>query len=329
MIELELLGGNGDRIVMTDQDGQRYSIIVDDALRAAVRRAGPAALSPASEIPSDGNLRPRALQALMRAGASAEEVAQSTGMDVNHVRRFEGPVLAERRWAVEQAQACRIGWEKDSPVLGELVIDRLATRGVEPSSLAWDASREGRDPWQVNLTFVQGAEEKHASWVLDLAARSVSALDDESRWLTEAAGQRLPEVFDQDSGARTASAGPRHLAPPPDEDDPDDPDDPGRALMEDSSTDALLADLASNRGRRVEVEIPLEDEDLEQLAGARTWRPPAPARGGRSGAPARRGRRRWRTAPGPRRPPSGDRPRRAGRGWRRGWPAGRRWRSPP
>ena len=145
-------------------------------------------------------------------------------------------------------------------MLGELVIDRLATRGVEPSSLAWDASREGRDPWQVNLTFVQGAEEKHASWVLDLAARSVSALDDESRWLTEAAGQRLPEVFDQDSGARTASAGPRHLAPPPgegDADDPDDPDDPGRALMEDSSTDALLADLASNRGRRVEVEIPL------------------------------------------------------------------------
>ena len=212
MIELELLGGNGDRIVMTDQDGQRYSIIVDDALRAAVRRAGPAALSPAPDVPSsNGNLRPRALQSLMRAGASAEEVAQSTGMDVNHVRRFEGPVLAERRWAVEQAQACRIGWEKDSPVLGELVIDRLATRGVEPSSLAWDASREGRDPWQVNLTFVQGAEEKHASWVLDLAARSVSALDDESRWLTEAAGQRPPEVFDQDSGARTASAGPRHL----------------------------------------------------------------------------------------------------------------------
>ena len=91
MIELELLGGNGDRIVMTDEDGQRYSIIVDDALRAAVRRAGPAALSPAPDVPSsNGNLRPRALQALMRAGASAEEVAQSTGMDVNHVRRFEG-----------------------------------------------------------------------------------------------------------------------------------------------------------------------------------------------------------------------------------------------
>ena len=78
----------------------------------------------------------------MRAGATAAEVAISTGMDVEHVRRFEGPVLAERQWAVSQAQSCRIGWEKDSPLLGELVVDRLATRGVDPSSLEWDALRE-------------------------------------------------------------------------------------------------------------------------------------------------------------------------------------------
>ena len=39
---------------------------------------------------------------------------------------------------------------------------------------------------------------------------------------------------------------------------------------------ALLADLASNRGQRVEVEIPLEDEDLEQLAGAGSPAEPAP-----------------------------------------------------
>ena len=134
MIELELLGANGDTVVMTDGTGERYSIIVDDALRAAVRRARPAALSQAIVPPSPGSaVRPRELQAYMRAGASAEEVATITGMDVEHVRRFEGPVLAERAWAVRQAQACRIGWEKDSPVLGELVVDRLATRGVEPT----------------------------------------------------------------------------------------------------------------------------------------------------------------------------------------------------
>ena len=37
MIELELLGANGDTVVMTDDGGERYSIVVDDALRAAVR----------------------------------------------------------------------------------------------------------------------------------------------------------------------------------------------------------------------------------------------------------------------------------------------------
>ncbi|MDU0347538.1 septation protein SepH [Actinomyces sp. MRS3W] len=250
MIELELLGANGDTIVMTDSRGERYSMVVDDAVRAAVRRARPAALTPTPQTPPHGtNVRPRELQALMRAGASAEEVAAATGLDSEHVRRFEGPVIAERLWAVQQAQACRIGWEKDSPVLGELAVDRLATRGVEPSSLEWDALREGREPWQIVLTFVQGAQAKQAHWELDLTARSVSALDDEARWLTEAGSSRRPTVFDQDSEAPGASSAPSpasaEASPPPD--------------SEADSTDALLADLASNRGRRVEAQPPQEE----------------------------------------------------------------------
>ncbi|VEG26423.1 septation protein SepH [Actinomyces howellii] len=271
MIELELLGANGDVVVMTDAQGERYSIVVDDALRAAVRRARPSALVHAPEVPAPGStVRPRDLQALMRAGASAEEVAATTGLRVDHVRRFEGPVLAERTWAVGQAQACRIGWENDSPVLGELVVDRLATRGVEPSSLEWDALREGRSPWQVTLAFIQGAQVRHARWELDLTAKSVTALDDEARWLTEAAAARRPAVFDQDSGASGAAAGA-------------DPDpalgeagpvraerDAAQEPAPDSPTDALLADLASNRGRRLEVEPPegLDESELPAADGA-------------------------------------------------------------
>ncbi|MBE6475471.1 MAG: DUF3071 domain-containing protein [Actinomyces succiniciruminis] len=269
MIELELLGANGDTIVMTDARGERYSIVVDDALRAAVRRARPAATAPTPPPPSPGQtVRPRELQALMRAGASAEEVASATGLDVEHVRRFEGPVIAERLWAVQQAQACRIGWEKDSPVLGELAVDRLATRGVEPDSLEWDALREGREPWQIILTFVQGAQAKRARWELDLTARSVSALDDEARWLTEAGTGRRPAVFDQDSAApgaaspaSAASARTPAAAPEPPAD----------------STEALLADLASNRGRRIETQAP--DEDDATAAQPESPAPDTPAQG--------------------------------------------------
>ena len=303
MVELELLGANGDTIVMTDEDGERYSIVVDDALRAAVRRDRGAILPPSGTVAeAPAPLRPRQLQAYMRAGATAAEVAISTGMDVEHVRRFEGPVLAERQWAVSQAQSCRIGWEKDSPLLGELVVDRLATRGVDPSSLEWDALREGRDPWLIMVTFVQSAEEKQARWSLDLTARAVHALDDEARWLTEAgAGTKRPAVFDQDSKAPGASASapsaqsghspaaagsaagsaasaasapaaasgessglavemPSGMLPVREY------GRPTSGAMSADDTDALLADLASSRGRRVEVEMP-QDDDLSGFAG--------------------------------------------------------------
>ncbi|RRD29118.1 septation protein SepH [Actinomyces bowdenii] len=320
MVELELLGANGDTVVMTDAEGERYSIVIDDALRAAVRRdraavspqLGPMAAVGGAGATGSAPLRPRQLQALMRAGATAAEVAASTGMTVEHVRRFEGPVLAERQWAVSQAQACRIGWEKDSPLLGELVVDRLATRGVDPSCLEWDALREGREPWLILVTFIQAAEEKQARWTLDLTSRAVHALDDEARWLTEAASAgRHPAVFDQDStaqGARSAQAAapPAHSAPavpaggpaptasaapaasaasapgsagtpappPPAFHEAPALEIPALAASAQDSTDALLADLASNRGRRMEVELPLEDDQA----------PPAPGSG--AGSPA-------------------------------------------
>jgi len=54
MVELELLGANGDTIVMTDEDGERYSIVVDDALRAAVRRDRGAILPPSGTVAEMG-----------------------------------------------------------------------------------------------------------------------------------------------------------------------------------------------------------------------------------------------------------------------------------
>lgn len=297
MIDLELLGVNGDAIVMTDPDGQRYKLVIDDALRAAVRRDRPAALDSPTTLEAGRTLTPREIQSLLRAGATAEEVASTTGLPLDHVHRFEGPVLAERNWAVEQARACRIGWEKDSPVLGELVVDRLATRGVDPALLEWDAVRDGRAPWEVLLTFVQGAEEKQARWVLDLSSHAVTALDDEARWLTEAASSsRRPLVFDQDSRARGASAQSGGLgtagatsrsastahspspASPPSAVTADAAAGPApsvrrteqvgsrRPPLHPDSTDALLADLAASRGQRMEPR-PLEESGSLPVVG--------------------------------------------------------------
>ena len=76
-----------------------------DRLRAAVRgdRAGLVQNTRDNEV--KGVLRPRDIQSRIRAGASAQEVAESSGMDLSKVERFAHPVLLERQRAAELATA--------------------------------------------------------------------------------------------------------------------------------------------------------------------------------------------------------------------------------
>src|SRR5690606_14418387 len=174
MAELELVGihADGEHIVLVDEEGQRHRLLIDDALRAAVRRDRPQL----EQIRSEG-LRPREIQALVRAGASAEEIAAEAGVPVEQVRRYEGPALAERAHVAQRAQALSIGRDAGSPRLGDLVVDRLASRGVD--TITWDARRRGSEPWEVVARFVAGDREREATWQVDLGAGTLTAIDDE------------------------------------------------------------------------------------------------------------------------------------------------------
>src|SRR5690625_6452731 len=97
MRELELDGIHDDaeHVILVDSDGERYTLRIDEALRAAVRRDRPALgmIQAADAAP----LRPREIQAMLRSGRSAEDIAEVSQVPLDHVRRYEGPVLAERR----------------------------------------------------------------------------------------------------------------------------------------------------------------------------------------------------------------------------------------
>lgn len=180
MVELELVGihEDGEHLVFTDANNTTYRVPITEPLRAAVRRD-----RPHMEHLRAPALRPRDIQALIRAGATAEEVAEEADVSVDSVRRYEGPVLAERQFVAQRAQAIRIGRGDDAPTLGDLVIDRLAARNV--SDISWDASRAENQPWQVFATYQAGKQELTASWEVDITAGTFSALDDEARWLSE------------------------------------------------------------------------------------------------------------------------------------------------
>ena len=192
MHDLRLVGvhEDGEHLLLTDADGQRFALPVDEALRAAVRRDR--AHLGQLQIEIEGGLRPRDVQSRIRAGASAEDVAVLAGWTVEKVRRYEGPVLAERAHVADLARTVRVRRRGAEPTpLGALVTRRLADRGVDPDRVGWDAWRPDSGPWTVVAVFAAGGRERQARWHLDLTAMSVVAADDEARWLSEddAAGQ--------------------------------------------------------------------------------------------------------------------------------------------
>jgi len=269
MGELELVGlhEDGEHLVLQGPDGQRFRLRIDEPLRAAVRRDRPQLEQLRAE--RTGNPSPREIQARIRSGRSAQDVADSAGIAVEHVRRYEGPVLAEREFIAAQARATRVGRDLGAPVLGDLVTDRLAARGIDVDTIEWDAYREATGPWTVAVRFQAGEDAREALWTFDTQSRSVVATEDEARWLseTELADEPIPRrhlaavrdaVFDvqADGAVRPvlASVDSRSQAPAAEP-------DPREA------TAALLDDLRSKRGVRQELDVPEDEDDGDAFEG--------------------------------------------------------------
>ncbi|MFE7315818.1 septation protein SepH [Streptomyces sp. NPDC057555] len=177
------VSNDGTRLVLKAADSTEYTLPIDERLRAAVRNDR--ARLGQIEIEVESHLRPRDIQARIRAGASAEEVAQLAGIPVDRVRRFEGPVLAERAFMAERARKTpvRRPGENTGPQLGEAVAERLLLRGADKDSVQWDSWRRDDGTWEVLLVYRVAGEPQSATWTYDPPRRLVQAVDDEARAL--------------------------------------------------------------------------------------------------------------------------------------------------
>lgn len=196
MQDLKLIGvhEDGTHLVLADEKGHRFSLPLDEALRSVARRPHPAP----GQLPLDlqATLRPKDVQAMVRAGLSAEEVAERAGWTVEKVHRYEGPILAERDHVARLATEVRLRGRGvahgAAPTLGERVADRLRSREIDASSATWDSRRADRGSWTVLLAFDAGGRRRQAAWDFDLLARTVVARDDEARWLSEDEAIEVP-----------------------------------------------------------------------------------------------------------------------------------------
>jgi hypothetical protein len=163
----------------------RFMLPIDDRLRAVAK--GQFSRLAQYEIEVENPLRPKEIQARIRAGETVEEIADAAGIPVERVRWFEGPVLAERGYVAEQAQNASVRRQGDStpgPRLGEIVGERLTELGADPEDAQWDSRKHGDGSWQVQLAFRAGGRLHIAEWLFDPRRRHVAPADDNAARLS-------------------------------------------------------------------------------------------------------------------------------------------------
>ncbi|NUO91166.1 MAG: DUF3071 domain-containing protein [Dermatophilaceae bacterium] len=287
MQHLRLVGVHEDgmHLLLADDDGNRFSLPLDEGLRAAARRDRPRLGQLQIEV--SGGLRPKDVQSMIRAGLTAEEVAERAGWSVEKVHRYEGPILAEREHVAGMARQTRLrprgGSHGVAPTLDARVTERLRSREIDSGSASWDSRRTDKGAWTVLLVFNAGGRQREAAWQFDPLARTLSAVDDEARWLSEDEDVQAPGPIP--APHLTAPTRPSHVYDLEAEGGITAPT-PRRREGETVDLMAAMRERSSQRGRRrrpksAEVpgldSVPEEALPLEELAGDHREQLPPPA----------------------------------------------------
>ncbi|WP_374010348.1 septation protein SepH [Leifsonia sp. LS-T14] len=184
MQDLKVIGVENGALVAVGDDGERFRIAVDDALQSKVRQVR-------QETPSDApKLSPREVQAHIRSGMSAEDVAAVTGAPLEYVQRFEGPILAEREHIVASALSVPVHTTDavdplgDAETFGTVIRDRLASLGV--AGERWASWKDSETGWIVKLEFTADTIDHDARWSYDARKHSLAPLNSEATTLSQA-----------------------------------------------------------------------------------------------------------------------------------------------
>lgn len=278
MAELRLVGvhDDGGHLLLSGPDGGNYLLPLDEALRTAVgKSAHRSARVPAA---STARMSPREIQSMIRSGSTAAQVAEVSGHSIEQIRRYEGPVLAERDYIASRARAIEVAPATthndsyrsafgDEPVtLDEMVRHRLAEFGIDAKSLRWDAWRDEAGAWTVCADFDLGTERAASSigepapalWRFHAGRK---ALHNANRWAQQLSelepldspvpDRRLSAVLDQpfDVEANGETTGVEHPGEPAET--PAAPEFPGHGLLD---------MLRSRRGVRLGIDEDGDDE---------------------------------------------------------------------
>lgn len=194
MQELRVVGTEGGALIVASEDGVRYRIPAEDVVQAGLRQAP-------IDHGSARRIAPKDIQAHIRSGMSAQDVASITGAPLDYIQRFEGPVLAEREFVVNSALEVPVRTAADTDPLaqgttfGVAIRQRLADLGG--TTERWASWKEAGGGWIVKLSFTAQEIDHDARWQFDPRKQSLVPLNNEAVTLSqqgEAAGALIPRL---------------------------------------------------------------------------------------------------------------------------------------
>ena len=164
MRELNPIGRDQDTLLLVSNDGERFSLHVDEALLKTLKdkklHDGPGV-----------ELKPREIQDAIRAGKTIVELAESSGSSLSFIERFAHPVLEELGHMIELAKSIRIEMPADrfnevtKKTFGEIVEGKLHTAGA--GNIVWTAKRGENSVWEISVGFEIDNNPGGATWTFD------------------------------------------------------------------------------------------------------------------------------------------------------------------
>ena len=175
------LDEDGKSVICEDPSGgERFLLPADERLRAAAR--GDLTRLGQIQIEVESQMRPREIQARIRAGESVDQVAAASGLPAHRVERYAYPVLLERSRTADLAQRAHPVREDgpDVQTLGEVVAHSFGLRGQDYTDVGWDSWRGEDGKWVVQMHWTAGRSDNIAHWAFHPGAHggTVTALDE-------------------------------------------------------------------------------------------------------------------------------------------------------
>ncbi|HEY7812383.1 MAG TPA: septation protein SepH [Nakamurella sp.] len=210
MRALRVLGmaEDGENLLCEDTvTGEVFSLRADERLRAAAR--GELKGSGRRSVETDPQLRPREIQARIRAGRTVAEVATEAVTSVSRIESYAYPVMLERASMADKARAAHpmVDGNPTRKTLEELVTATLRQRG-HADGMRWDAYRPDDAGWLVVVHWHAGRSDNHATWEIHTGSRTTTlrALDDAARELLDPSPRPLRTIAEPTTESAPAEA---------------------------------------------------------------------------------------------------------------------------